>query len=133
MPTSSWNGNAGVSSFAMVTKNDLVRVTLRVLQKTLQLASEHYRIELQSYPLPIQAGDSNHQLLLDSLNKFDSFEGAYFGNSNDWSIGSSASKLTELVEQMPLLNESDRMKFRQPMRGMGIRVEGVVKRLSRGA
>lgn len=95
------------------TTNDLVRVMLTELRKTLQLGSEHYRIQLQSYPLPIQAGDPNHQLLLDSLNKFGSFEGDYFGHSNDWPIGSHASKLAQFVEQMPLLDESDRLKHRQ--------------------
>jgi hypothetical protein len=95
------------------TTNDLVRVMLTELRKNLQLGSEHYRIQLQSYPLPIQAGDPNHQLLLDSLNKFGSFEGDYFGHSNDWPIGSHASKLAQFVEQMPLLDESDRLKHRQ--------------------
>ncbi|WP_310643983.1 hypothetical protein [Limnohabitans sp.] len=95
-----------------VTTNDLVRVMLTELRKSLQLGSEHYRIQLQSYPLPIQAGDSNHQLLLDSLNKFGSFEGDYFGSGNDWPIGSHASKLVEFVEKMPLLDESDRLKLR---------------------
>jgi hypothetical protein len=95
-----------------VTTNDLLRVMLTELRKSLQLGSEHYRIQIQSYPRPIQAGDSNHQLLLDSLNKFGSFEGAYFGSSNDWPIGSHASKLTQFVEQMPLLDESDRLKLR---------------------
>lgn len=95
-----------------VTTNDLVRVMLTELRKSLQLGSEHYRIQLQSYPLPIQAGDSNYQLLLDSLNKFGGFEGDYFGSSNDWPIGSHASKLVEFVEKMPLLDESDRLKLR---------------------
>jgi len=96
-----------------VTTNDLVRVILTELRKTLQLGSEQYRIQVQSYPLPIQAGDSNFQFLFDSLNKFGSFEGTYFGSSSDWPIGSHASKLTEFVEKMPLLDESDRVKLRQ--------------------
>lgn len=95
-----------------VTTDDLVSVILTELRKTLQLGSEHYRIQVQSYPLPIQAGDSNYQMLIDGLNKFGGFEGAYLGNSSDWPIGSHASKLAEFVEKMPLLDESDRLKLR---------------------
>jgi hypothetical protein len=101
-----------MAPWVKVTTNDQVRAILLELRRTMQLGSEHYRLKIQSYPQPISAGDPNYQSLVDNLNKFGSFEGSNFGDCNDWPMGSHASKLVSFVENMPLLDETDRPRLR---------------------
>lgn len=101
-----------MAPWVKVTTNDLVKAILVKLRDSMQLDSEHYRLQLQSYPPPFSVDDANYQFLVDTLNNFGSFERVNFGDCNDWPMGSHSSKLTQFVEKMPLLDESTRSKFR---------------------
>lgn len=101
-----------MAPWVKVTTSDQVRAILLELRRTMQLGSEHYRLKIQSYSQPISADDPNYQSLVDNLNKFGNFEGSNFGDCNEWPMGSHASKLVSFVENMPLLDETDRPRLR---------------------
>lgn len=96
-------------------KNALHDQSLRLLneiRKPNLEAQQELNAKLQSYPVPIDAGDPNYQALLDQRALFSGYELNTVGKVNTWLIGTHSTKLTQLVDNMPLLKEDIRPQLR---------------------
>ncbi|MBI3532199.1 MAG: phage tail tape measure protein [Burkholderiales bacterium] len=102
-----------MSPWVSITSGDLARKLLDDVQKKVDLGVQHWDIQLRNYPMPVAAGDPEHQLILDNRNRYLNYQTQHLRRVHEWPIGTHSTELRRIVESVPLLDETDRKELRE--------------------
>lgn len=83
------------------------------IHKKVALGREHYDLQLRNIPPERGYGSPDYQNILDNRNRFIDFLSNSLAGWHNWPIETVATRLHDVVEHAPLLQEEDRKELRE--------------------